>query len=199
MYKLNTAPRASALIIWVSIAMGSLSATPLYAQINEQTPDAAKVNDRAVSDFDQPIRVRSDEQFVDAKEKTSIFEKNVVISQGSLIIDADYVKVDAGNGKGKEIFTIKGQPASYTQQLADGSDVQARANTIVYDIGIRTISLEGQAELVQNASTVKGDSIMFDMEREQMRAQGNGGNDQQVETIFTPDAIKSNTPKAGND
>lgn len=178
MFKLNTdrlAKRAFCVVAWLVLSLVVASKSYALQQSNAQ------------NDFDQPIRVKSDEQFVDAKMKTSVFEKNVMIRQGSLLISAEYVKVDAINGKGNEVFTIKGEPASYTQKLADGSNVEARARQIIYDIGTRTIALEGDAELIQNASTVKGDSIVFDMEKEQMRAQGNSGNDEQVETIFTPE------------
>jgi len=190
MYKPNTRRLANNSLrgrfTTAALALGlavSIALSPVAAAL--QQTDIIKQND-----FDMPIRVKSDEQFVDAKMKTSIFEKNVVIRQGSLLINAQYVKVDAINGKGKETFTIKGDPAKYTQKLADGSNVEARANVILYDIGTRTISLEGQAELVQNASTVKGDKIVFDMEKEQMRAQGTTDGDTQVETIFSPDSIK---------
>lgn len=179
MFKQNTALLASRRFLFIAALVCSVSIS-----MNVHAEEAEAVQ----NDFDQPIRVKSDEQFVDAKMKTSVFEKNVMIRQGSLLISAEYVKVDAINGKGREVFTIKGIPASYTQKLADGSNVEARARQIIYDIGTRTISLEGEAELIQNASTVKGDSIIFDMQKEQMRAQGNSGNDEQVETIFTPES-----------
>jgi lipopolysaccharide export system protein LptA len=179
MFKQNIAPLASRRIsLFIALVCSLCISLSGHSQETEATQN----------DFDQPIRVKSDEQFVDAKMKTSVFEKNVMIRQGSLLISAEYVKVDAINGKGKEVFTIKGVPANYTQKLADGSNVEARARQIIYDIGTRTISLEGDAELIQNASTVKGDSIIFDMQKEQMRAQGNAGNDEQVETIFTPES-----------
>ncbi|WP_233499789.1 lipopolysaccharide transport periplasmic protein LptA [Glaciecola sp. KUL10] len=179
MFKLNIAHHVKRCLLVLSVIALNISA---------MSGAFAQQADTAPNDFEQPIRVKSDEQFVDAKMKTSVFEKNVMIRQGSLLINAEYVKVDAINGKGKEVFTIKGLPASYTQRLADGSNVEARARQIIYDIGTRTIALEGDAELIQNASTVKGDSIIFDMQKEQMRAQGNSGNDEQVETIFTPES-----------
>lgn len=185
MYKHNTARHAN-----TKYSMSGTLTRLLFIILLFSGSDAF-AQEPVSNDFDMPISVKSDEQFVDAKLKTSVFEKNVVINQGSLAIIAEYVKVDAANGKGREVFTIKGTPASYTQTLADGSSVNAKASTITYDIGTRTISLEGNAELVQNASTVKGDSIVFDMEKEQMRAQGNSGKDEQVETIFTPDSIPS--------
>ena len=142
------------------------------------------------SDFDQPLRLASDKQSADGKEKTGFYEGNVKISQGSLEITANKVQIVAEEGQGREVFIATGSPASYTQQLADGSFVTARANEIKYVKINRTISFKGEAELLQNAFTIKGDSITFDMEKEQVLANTNKNSDNQVVTIFNPESIK---------
>ncbi|MBF7074914.1 lipopolysaccharide transport periplasmic protein LptA [Glaciecola sp. MH2013] len=142
------------------------------------------------SDFEQPLRLASDKNFADGKEKTGLYEGNVKITQGSLSIEANKVQIVAGEGQGREVFIATGNPASYTQQLADGSMVTARANEIKYVKIDRTISLKGNAELLQNAFSIEGDSIIFDMEKEQVLANTNENSDSQVVTIFNPESIK---------
>ena len=141
-------------------------------------------------DFDLPIKVDSKSQFVDGKTKTSIFREDVHITQGSLTILADEVEVIAALGEGKEVFIARGKPASYSQKMDDGSDISAMANEIKYEVNTRTLTLEGEAELQQNSSMVKGESIVFNMELEQLVAQGTDESEGRVTTIFRPDSIR---------
>lgn len=152
------------------------------------------------SDFNKPIKVDSKSQFVDGKNKTSLFKNDVRISQGSLSIMADEVEVIASDGEGREIFVARGKPASYSQKLEDGSPVTAKANEIRYEVVNRTISLSGSAELKQDTSMVKGDFITFDMTTEQLLATGGeDGKGGRVTTVFTPEAIRKATQKSTND
>ncbi len=141
-------------------------------------------------DFDKPTRLSSDNQFGDGKEKVAIYEGNVIISQGSLVINADKVKMSAALGKDKEVFEATGNPASYTQQLADGTMVVAKANSIRYEKASHTISLKGNAELSQNAFSIKSDSISYDIEKERWEAQKRDDSKEQVVTIFDGEALQ---------
>lgn len=141
----------------------------------------------AEKDFDLPIKVDSKAQFVDGKTKTSIFREDVRITQGSLRIDADEVEVIVTDGEGTEIFIARGNPASYSQKMDDGSAISAAANEIRYELALSTLTLTGKAELKQNSSEVNGDSIVFNMELEQLVAQGN---EEGVTTIFQPNTLR---------
>lgn len=141
----------------------------------------------AEKDFDLPIKVDSKAQFVDGKTKTSIFREDVRITQGSLKIDADEVEVIASQGEGSEVFIARGNPASYSQTMDDGSAISAAANEIRYELSLSTLTLSGNAELQQNSSQVTGDSIVFNMELEQLVAQGS---ETGVTTIFQPNTLR---------
>ena len=149
------------------------------------------------SDFSKPIKVDSKSQFVDGKNKTSLFKDDVRITQGSLVIDAAEVEVIATDGEGREIFVARGNPASYSQTMDDGSPVKARANEIRYEVSKRTISLTGSAELTQDTSMVRGDKITYDMATEQLLATGDDG-DGRVTTVFQPEAVKKLTDDKDN-
>lgn len=145
------------------------------------------------TDFTKPIKVDSASQFVDGINKISLFKTDVYITQGSLVIEADEVEVVATDGEGNEVFIARGNPASYTQQVTDGKSVNAKANEIRYEVSKRKISLKGNAELQQDTSMVRGDSITYDMEKEQMLAQGSEQQNGRVTTVFRPEAIKDLT------
>ncbi|WP_166423370.1 lipopolysaccharide transport periplasmic protein LptA [Paraglaciecola sp. 20A4] len=139
-------------------------------------------------DFTQAIKVDSKFQFGDGKTKKSIFREDVHINQGSLNVYADEVEVDASKGEGNEVFIATGSPAKYSQQQELGGSIEASANKIEYRRDLRTLTLEGDAQLKQNNSSVKGESITFNMELEQIVAQGEGESDGngRVITIFQP-------------
>ena len=50
---------------------------------------------QTTTDFQQPITVDAKSQFVDGKNKTSLFKDEVHIVQGTLVIDASEVEVIA--------------------------------------------------------------------------------------------------------
>ncbi len=141
------------------------------------------------SDFKKPIEVKAESQFLDGKNKKSVLIDNVQIVQGSLNILADRVEVEATEGKGKEVFIATGKPAIYKQKLDDGRTVEARAFEIRYEVSNRTIGLTGNAELIQNSSVVKGDSIVYNMVKEQLMAKGDGSGDGRVTTVFSTETI----------
>jgi lipopolysaccharide export system protein LptA len=171
MFKLNTYLLASLLFV---AGANSLSAQEVVKK----------------ADFDKPSTVSSDKIFGDGKEKVAVHEGNVTITQGTLEIKADRIKVSAALGKDKEVFEATGNPASYTQQLADGTMVVAKANNIRYDKATKTISLRGNAELYQNAFSIKTDSIIYDILKEQWQAQKNTDSQKQVVTVFDGAALK---------
>lgn len=148
------------------------------------------------NDFDKPITVDANSQFIDGKKKTSVFKDNVKITQGTLIIEADEVEVIATEGEGKEIFIARGQPAKYSQTLDDGAKVKASAEIIRYEVFGQLIALNGNATIQQDTSMVQGDSITYDMAKEQLQATGgeDSGNGR-VTTVFRPDAIKAKDSK----
>lgn len=149
-------------------------------------------------DFSQEIKIASSNQSVDGIAKKSNFWGAVVIQQGSLIVKADEVEVDASQGDGKQIFIAKGKPAEYSQQQEDGSIVTAKANRIEYRLDSRSLSLDGNAQIQQNNSSVKGESIIFNMELEQILAQGENNEDGRVVTIFQPEKKENNDEKTLN-
>lgn len=143
------------------------------------------------ADFQKPIAVDARTQSMDGKNKITRFKGNVVITQGSLTIQADEVEVNAQQGQGREIMIARGNPATYSQTMDDGSKVQAQANELRYEVDKRTISMSGNAQIRQNTSMVQGDTITYDMVKEQLLATSSSDDkESRVKTIFRPNAVK---------
>lgn len=177
-----------------------LIASESHAAMNMamQSQSAKETDTTMANDFNLPVTLTSNHQALDGKKKTSIFSDNVVIRQGSLELLADRVELDATGGKRNEIIMASGKPASYKQRLEDGSMVEAKANEIIYTVASRTISLKGQASIVQNEVTVDGDAILFDMAKEQILASTDENSSGPVTTVISPGAF-SEGDKAVNE
>ncbi len=152
------------------------------------------------SDFQKPITVDARTQSMDGKNKITRFKGNVLITQGSLTIKATEVEVNAKQGEGKEIMIARGTPAQYSQTMDDGSKVTAQANELRYEVNQRTISMKGNAQISQNSSMVSGDSITYDMMKEQLMAtSSDNSDDSRVTTVFRPQAVKKLSDETSND
>ena len=163
----------------------TMNAETTPASATEPTQSQSTIS----NDFTLPVTLDSKSQALDGKNKTSIFIDNVVIKQGSLELLADKVEVDAAQGTGKEIIIATGQPATYKQRKDDGTMVEARANEIIYKVEPRTISLNGEALIMQNEVRVTGDLIVFDMTKEQIQASSNEDSSDSVRTVISPGAF----------
>lgn len=137
-------------------------------------------------DFKKEVKIDAAKQFADGKRRVSVFMGDVEIIQGSLNIKADEVETDASRGDGKEVLIARGKPASYSQTTDDGSTIKAVAKEIRYDVSTRILTLTGGAEVTQDTSMVKGESITYNMEQEQLVAESSSDNSDRVTTIFRP-------------
>jgi lipopolysaccharide export system protein LptA len=182
--------KASTKTSWIAIklVLSGFLLVSLFTNAAYQEEDSDQ-NSTISSDFNKPVTLNSKNQNLDGKNKIFTYTENVIIRQGSLKLLADQVVVDATAGKRQEIITAQGQPASYSQRQDDGTMVVASANEIIYSVATRTISLKGEASIDQNAVQVSGDSIVFDMAKEQIVASTDDDNNGSVRTVISPGAF----------
>ena len=134
----------------------------------------------------QSIIVESD--FAQRNEKTGLtqYTGNVLIRQGSLIIDAHQVEIHYLNNRVARIL-CNGNPASYQQLNKEGERVLARAETIEYLPTEKLINLKSDASLSRNGTLIKGDSIHYDLQNETWSAKGdNQSNQKRIQLVIPP-------------
>ncbi|NQZ05519.1 MAG: lipopolysaccharide transport periplasmic protein LptA [Algicola sp.] len=144
-------------------------------------------------DLDKPIEIDSVNQRIDLKNNISIFEKKVSITQGSLSIKAELLKVHRSNQQGSELFIATGNPATYSQTLDDGKVISAQATNIRYDVKTRSLVISGDAVLKQNDSVVSGKTIRYSLDKQELFAQGTDG--KPTSTILYPKKTLDNKQK----
>ena len=119
----------------------------------------------AKADLGQEITIKSQRQAADLKNKIASYLDNVSISQGSISITADVVKVfsqaDKKSGEKIDTYQAKGNPAIFQQKLEDGSLIKLQADEITYNPNIHMITISGNALVKQAGSEVSGDEITY--------------------------------------
>lgn len=147
------------------------------------------VVDAKEADYKEPVTIDSGSQLVELANDRVTFTDNVIVKQGTLDVRAAKLVVTR-NDQGLQTMTAYGSPATYYQVLDSGQPVNAKAKQITYDIKTRTITLLNNAELKQNDNIVTGYRIRYDIDREQMEAQGQGSTGR-VKTVFLPEQLQN--------
>jgi len=121
---------------------------------------------------ENPVDVRSDRVTVNEAKQESLFEGNVVATQGTLVIRGDrmLVKQDAN---GFQYGTTYGNPANFKQKLGGANGfTKGSAERVEYDTKADKIRLFSNAQIKRGNDTVSGDYISYDMTSEHLEIDG---------------------------
>jgi len=139
------------------------------------------------SDFSQPMEVESSQEELDIKNNRLVLTDNVIIRQGTLLIRADRLEASASEGAEQaDTFVAEGSPATYSQTLEDGNEINAEAKKISYFQAEQRLELSGDAHISQGSSSSRGNLITYDLDKQTITATSSGEEDSRVITIFTP-------------
>ncbi len=141
------------------------------------------------SDREQPIQIESDTAVRDDRAGTTVYEGDVVIEQGTMLINADKVTVYTVDRRIDRIVAV-GDPAHYEQMPSAEEDlVTARAKTLEYRLSEELIVLTTNASLEQAGSTLTGERIDYDLQQEVVKARGDGDR-QRTRMVIPPSQLK---------
>ncbi|AUI65386.1 MULTISPECIES: lipopolysaccharide transport periplasmic protein LptA [Glaesserella] len=143
-------------------------------------------------DTDQPINIDSGSQSLDMENNVVVFTDNVVITQGSIKINATKVTITRQEGK-KETIDASGSPVTFQQTLDNGKPVNGKGNSVHYDLGSEFLTLIGNAELKQLDSFIKANKITYDVKKQQLKATSGGKS--RVKTVLIPSQLQDNKKK----
>lgn len=127
-------------------------------------------------DRDKPINLEADRVTIDDAKKISVFEGNVVLTQGTLVLRSDRMLVREDQ-QGFQHGTAFGKPATFRQKR-DGVDeyIEGEAERIEYDGRAERLQLFDRAQLRRGADEVRGSYISYDQPTEFFRVTGAPGN-----------------------
>jgi lipopolysaccharide export system protein LptA len=118
------------------------------------------------ADKDKPTNIESNRMSSDDARRISIFEGNVVLTKGTILVRADRITVRQ-DPEGFQISVATGNPARFRQKR-DGKDewIDGDALTIEIDDKRERIDLRGQAHIMRDKDEVRGDVISVDQRSE---------------------------------
>ena len=135
------------------------------------------------SDAQQPINIRA--RSVEANEKTgvSVYQGDVVMTQGSLRIEGDRVEVTLRDGAPQRVRAW-GKPARVRTLTDTGEEVRGRGARIEYRAQPREIDLHGDVEVRRNGDLLTGARVQYALDAQTFTAQGGDGG--QVTAVIQP-------------
>ena len=146
------------------------------------------------SDRNQPLSLVADRATFNDKTGITTYTGNVVITQGTMKLQADSIVANLDAQRELSMITANGSPARFQQQIdAKKGLAKGQAQKIVYNASTGIISLTGNAFLEQNGASIRGASLKYSMNKGDIEATGSGANTSsgRVEIIIPPTAKKT--------
>jgi lipopolysaccharide export system protein LptA len=118
------------------------------------------------ADKDKPTHIEANRMSSDDARRISIFEGNVVLTKGTILVRADRITVRQ-DAEGFQISVATGNPARFRQKR-DGKDewIDGDALTIEIDDKKEKIDLRERARIMRDKDEVRGDTISVDQRSE---------------------------------
>jgi len=118
------------------------------------------------ADRDKPVNLEADAVTLDDMRKISIYEGNVILSQGTLMLRADRVQVTQ-TAAGLDKVVATGRPVSFRQKI-DGREeyIEGVSDRVEYDSVNSQLELIGQARLRRNGDELRGARISYNANTE---------------------------------
>jgi len=143
------------------------------------------------SDRRQPVDIRASEVTIDEQRGFSEYTGNVVLTQGSLKVTGDRLRVYLRQDRLQRIV-VEGQPATLVQTPAiDQPPVHAAAGRMEYDVAARTIRLDREAEVRQGPNRFRGQHLIYDIAAARVKARAEEG---RVHITIQPPDEEADTP-----
>lgn len=124
------------------------------------------------SDREKEIVVGADRLTADDANRTSTFEGNVVVTQGTMRITAARVTVKEDAQRHK-VYVASGSPVTFRQKRDKVEEwVEGRAQRAEFDDRNDVLKLYSDARVKSNQNEISGDFISYDMKREVAEVSG---------------------------
>ena len=126
------------------------------------------------ADREKPVNLEADRVTIDDGKQLAIFEGNVVLTQGTLVIRGNRMEVRQDK-EGFKSGTTWGTPA-YFRQKREGFDeyIEGWAERLEYDGRVQFMQMFNRAQLTRGQDEVRGNYISYDGRTEFFQVTGGG-------------------------
>jgi lipopolysaccharide export system protein LptA len=124
------------------------------------------------ADRSKPVNLDADKVVYDDAKKTSLFEGKVVLTQGSIRIQADKILVKQDKN-GFSYATANGSPVSFKQKLEGSSDfIEGYGERLEFDSKSDTVQLFDRAFIKRGQDELRGNYISYNSRSEVFKVEG---------------------------
>ena len=144
------------------------------------------------SDREAPIDIQADALESNEQTGTTKYSGNVIMTRGSMRIDAEQLIIHNERSKITKIVAI-GVPARFQQQPAEeAAPVVAQAERLEYHISDDALHLVGSAFLEQDGTSLSGKRIDYDVRNAVVKAGSDADRSERVRMVIPAEALKQN-------
>ena len=123
-------------------------------------------------DRNQPIQLEADRAQLDQKTGISVYQGNVVITQGSMRLTADTVTVYLRDGNFQRMEAV-GKPATLRYKpAANKAEMNGVSKRVEYDATNAQVVMTTNAKITQGQDVFSGDRIEYNLKEDLVKAQG---------------------------
>lgn len=146
-------------------------------------------------DREQPILIEANQAAIDNIKGIATYEGNVIVTQGSIRINADKITLNYTPEQAIEKIIATGNLASFTQHLDSEEDIKAKAKRMEYNAIEDTLLLTDKAELRKQKGnkdiyTSNAPRILYDTKKGFTKADGGSNNGGRIRISIEPQQVK---------
>lgn len=146
------------------------------------------------TDREQPIKIQADSATIDDGKGFGVYQGNVVVTQGTILINADKVTFHYDQKQQLEKVFAYGNPVRFKQRPDNSTeDLHAKAQQMEYFALKDMLNLLQDAELWQGKDTFTGPRISYDTKQSVIKAdKGDKKEGQRITVTLQP---RTNKPQ----
>jgi lipopolysaccharide export system protein LptA len=139
-------------------------------------------------DREQPINLEADSASFDQNTGISIYEGNVVVTQGSMYLAADKATVYIEGGEFQRMEAV-GSPSRFRYKPThDKPQIDGVGNRVQYNAVTAKVIVSGSAKFTQGGDSFTGQRIEYDLTSDVVKA--DGGEQGRIQFIIQPKSLK---------
>lgn len=128
------------------------------------------------SDHQQPISIEADRAYFDQKQGTASYSGNVLVKQGTIIIEAQELSIQTNPETGEfKALNAKGTPSKFSQQMDEaGNTMHANGDSLDYDVTKGQLEIHNNGYLQRGEDEISADYIHYLLNDGTFKAENRG-------------------------
>lgn len=140
-----------------------------------------------VADSSGPVRVEADRLELDQKQGLSLYQGHVKLQRGDTLLRAERLELHSKDGK-LTLAIADGTPVHLEMRdPQSGKITRGEADHVEYRLDQSMLALQGAAKLWRDGDRFTGERLLYDDNKQQVRAFGSEQGNGRVQVILQPE------------